>query len=429
MRLLTACAVAMCMALPSVASANPNVLLIIADDMGLDASLCYDVGDQQAPMPNLERMCADGMVFDNAYSAPVCSPTRATIMTGQYGFRTGVGAAIARDGGIGLSAEETSLFDVLNGTGYASAVIGKWHLAGSDATVDHPAELGVTDYFGVFSGATRDYFNWTAIENGEQVQVSGYATTVLTDRAIDWIVAQNTPWFLWLAYNAPHAPFHLPPTDLHSFGDLPTDEDAIAADRLPYYNAALEALDTEMGRLLSSMPADVRDNTVVIFIGDNGSPNQVARDVYGVRDAKGTIFEGGTHIPFIVHGPDVAAGRTDALVNTTDIFATVAGFADVDAPTADAFDLRPILSGGSGARDYAYVEHFSPAGPDRGDVFGWALRDDRYKLVAVDGQDPMLFDLTADPLEQTDLLAGGGSDSAREAAARLLAAYETIVAN
>ena len=104
------------MSAPVVGQTSLNVLLIIADDMGVDASACYDVGNTQAHMPNLEKLCASGLVFDNTYAAPVCSPTRATIMTGKYGFRTGVGSAIPRTGGIGLSNDEVTLFDRLNET-------------------------------------------------------------------------------------------------------------------------------------------------------------------------------------------------------------------------------------------------------------------------------------------------------------------------
>ncbi|MEM7445405.1 MAG: sulfatase-like hydrolase/transferase, partial [Pseudomonadota bacterium] len=359
MRYLAPLIVSLLFSVPAVAQQQPNILLIIADDMGLDASACYDVGDQQAPMPNLERLCEEGLVFENAYAAPVCSPTRATIMTGLYGFRTGVGSAISRDGGGGLSPDALSLFDIMADTDYASALIGKWHLAPSGDELNHPAALGVTDYYGVISGGLRDYERFEVIEDGAPVRVSTYATTLFTDRAIDWIADQDSPWFLWLAYNAPHSPFHLPPTDLHGYGDLPDDEASIAANRLDYYNAALEALDTEIGRLLDSMPLQVRDNTIVMFLGDNGSPGQVARHLYGQRGAKGGIFEGGTHVPLIIDGPGVATGRTDALVNTTDLFTTIASIAGARAETSDAFDIAPVLSGGETARTYVYVEHFS----------------------------------------------------------------------
>ncbi|MCY0095966.1 sulfatase-like hydrolase/transferase [Hoeflea ulvae] len=408
------------------ASKKPNILLIIADDMGLDASRCYQVGEDQAPMPVVEELCRQGMVFDAAYAAPTCSPTRATMITGRYGFRTGVGAAITPQGGTGLSPDETSLFDVLGGNGYASAVIGKWHLAGAADGLDHPARLGVTDYYGTYKGAVKDYFHWDGVENGAAIEVDGYTTTDFTDRAINWVAAQQSPWFLWLAYNAPHAPFHLPPAELHSAGTLADDADEIRRNPLPYYNAMLEAMDTEIGRLLASMPEDVRANTMVMFIGDNGTPGKVAGSFYGARGAKGSIFEGGTHVPLIIQGPGIAAGRSDALVNSTDLFATIAAKTGIHPQTPDAVDLAPVLGGAPGTRSHVYVEHFSDVPPTGPDVYGWAIRDTRYKLVAMDDAQQMLFDLDADPLEQSDLLSGEVSSEARQAAAQLQATFEKL---
>lgn len=391
-------------------AARPNILLVIADDMGLDASACYAVGNQQARMPNLEALCRTGMVFDNAYAAPTCSPTRATIMTGKYGFRTGIGGAITPGNPVGLAADEISLFDVLNRTGYASALIGKWHLAGPQDGLDHPSALGVDNYFGFFKGRIRDYYNWEAVENGRSRSISGYSTSVLTDRAIDWIAAQNSPWFLWLAHNAPHTPFHAPPANLHSYGDLPDNRRSIRQDRLTYYNAALQALDTELGRLLNSMTAETRANTVVIFIGDNGSPGQVARQLYGERGAKGGIFEGGTHVPLIAAGAGISRGRNSSLINSTDLFATIAGLAGADALPAgaaqDSISFEAALAGGAGTRQHAYVEHFTQATPRGRGSLGWAIRNRTHKLVSVQGEDLKLFDLTQDAREATDLLSG-----------------------
>ncbi|WP_299938388.1 sulfatase-like hydrolase/transferase [uncultured Pelagimonas sp.] len=402
--------------LPMLAQADqPNILLIIADDMGLDASACYAVGNQQAKMPNIQAMCDGGLVFDNAYSAPVCTPTRATIMTGQYSFRTGTGGAIPSDGNNGLSPDVTSLFDVLKGTEYSANLIGKWHLAGADAGMNHPAELGVSDYWGLYKGgANPSYWEWRGVDNGTPIDVTEYATTAFTDRAIDWIGAQDAdrPWFLWLAYNAPHTPFHLPPAHLHSAGDLPTDEDSIKADQLTYYNAMLEALDSEIGRLFSTLD----DDTIVMFIGDNGSPNQVTRGFYGDHGAKGSIYEGGTHVPFVVTGPGIDAGRTDAFVQTTDLFTTIAGITGADALATHGVDFAPVLAGGTTQRDHIYVEHFSEYEPKTSDVFGWALRMGDHKLVAVEGAEPVLYDLAADPMEAVDLLADGITDD--EAAIR-----------
>jgi arylsulfatase A-like enzyme len=408
------------------ATANPNILLIIADDMGLDASACYAVATQQAPMPNIEALCAQGMVFENAYAAPVCSPTRATMLTGKYGFRTGVQEAISRDVGAGLSPDTFTLFDALAGTEYASAVIGKWHLSGDFQNLDHPNSLGVPSFFGVMGGAVRSYEDIRVVQDGSLRQTDGYATTVFTDRAIDWVSAQQSPWFLWLAYNAPHTPFHLPPTDLHSFGDLPSDPQSINADRLSYYNAALEALDHEIGRLLASLSDAQRAETVVMFIGDNGSPGQVARGLYGTRGAKGSLFEGGTNVPMIVQGPGVSPGRTNTLVNSTDFFTSISSLAGADATAPDSFDFTDALHGGDSPRPYVFVEHASASAPRGSGSLGWAIRDARFKLVAVAGEPEMLFDLSVDPFETTDLLAGAANPEALAAQATLKAAYDAL---
>lgn len=401
--------------------AKPNILLVIADDAGVDVSRCYQLGEQQALMPTLEHLCETGVVFDNAYSAPVCSPTRATIMTGRYGFRTGIGAPIPKRGGTGLSSDETSLFDLLNTTDYASALIGKWHLASAVTDLGHPADLGVNEYFGMMSGGVPDYFDWQANDNGTTVEVSQYSTTALTDRSIDWINSQQSPWFLWLAYNAPHTPFHLPPKSLHSFDELSGSVADIKANPLPYFQAALESLDTEMGRLLSSLPEDVRENTMVVFIGDNGTPGQVARHLYGDKGAKGSIYEGGTRIPFVVSGPGVDAGRSDALVNTSDLYATIASLAGASSSAADSINMVPVLHGEPGGRRHAYVELFgnNRRGPDKA---GWAIRDKQFKLVTEKDQPAKLFDLSADPLETTDLLPNGNDAVQRKAAELLQAA-------
>ena len=415
-----------CSVVSHAATVKPNILLIIADDMGLDASHCYNVGKNQANMPNIEKMCATGMVFEKTYAAPVCTPTRSTIMSGMYGFRTGVGSAISRTNGNGLSGDTVSLFDRLDKTDYAKAIIGKWHLASSRTDINHPSELGVDDYYGLISGGVPDYYKWTSVRNGVASQENGYATTVFTDHAVDWIAKQQeNPWFLWLAYNAPHTPFHVPPKSLTT-ADLVDDAAEIRSNPLPYYNAALEALDTEIGRLLATMKPEVRDNTVIIFIGDNGTPGQVARDFYGRGRVKGSIFDGGTHVPMVVTGPGITKGRSNTLVNTTDLHATIAGLAGVTVNSPDTHNLIPVFAGQSGKRDFVYVEHFSDAEARRADVHGWAIRDDRYKLVAAKGEPQMLFDLDNDPQERTNLLVGDTSPEISAVIAKLTAAHVAL---
>ncbi|WP_136659395.1 sulfatase-like hydrolase/transferase [Nitratireductor sp. XY-223] len=420
----------------------PNILLIIADDMGLDASPCYDVGAWKPAMPNLERLCREGLVFDNFYAAPMCSPTRATIMTGRYGFRTGVGSAVGRRSDNALSPSETTLFQFLDAYAddpYAHGVVGKWHLSNdTNGGSDHPRRAGVGYYAGVIEGTLDDYYDWPRTENGSTEQVNSYVTTAMTDDAITWIAAQEgRPWFLWLAYVAPHLPLHVPPQELHTVAGLTGQEQDIQARALDYYFAALEAMDSEMGRLLDSLPNAVRDDTVVFFIGDNGTPNRTVQPPFERRRAKASLYEGGTHVPLIVAGKGVTrqGKREAALVNSTDLFATIAQLAGIDVPAApdspeDSISFAPLLTeSGAGGRRYVYTELFGemPGArrnkrPSRN---GWAIRDDRWKYLHLDEQGDAFYDLASDPFEQDNLLNGGLSGEEKAAYERLrTAGYE-----
>ncbi|WP_232457091.1 sulfatase-like hydrolase/transferase [Polaribacter sp. SA4-12] len=191
--------------------------------------------------------------------------------------------------------------------------------------------MGVDYYAGILNGGVPDYNNWTLYENGTSSLSTEYATTKLTDLAIDWTAQQTKPWFLWMAYNAPHTPFHLAPTDLHSQGSLPTDDASINANPLPYYLSALEALDTEMGRFLSSLSAEERANTIIIFIGDNGTPNKVAQFPYEKTKAKGSLYQGGINVSMVVSGVGVdrIGIRETALISSTDLYTTIGNIASV----------------------------------------------------------------------------------------------------
>ncbi|WP_298535403.1 sulfatase-like hydrolase/transferase [uncultured Algibacter sp.] len=235
----------------SSAPTTPNILLIIADDMGLDACPGYDIGNVKPHMPNLQSLINSGVRFTNLWSNPTCTPTRAGIITGRYGFRTNV---LAVDDP--LSTSETSIqkyLDLNTNNTYAHAVIGKWHLSKDD---NHPNDMGVDYFAGFTGGGVPSYTNWTLNVNGVMNRSTEYTTTRFTDLAIEWKDNQTQPWLLWLAYNAPHTPFHLPPEDLHYQGALSSDQSSIDINPLSYYLAALEALDTEMGRLINSLSND-----------------------------------------------------------------------------------------------------------------------------------------------------------------------------
>jgi arylsulfatase A-like enzyme len=386
----------------------PNILLVIADDMGVDASPCYPVGDLKPNMPVLEGLCRSGLVFENVWSNPECSPTRATILTGRHGTRTGVTAWVTA-GNPGIRLDELSLHQLLDqrlNSSYAHAVIGKWHLSDrNNGGPNNPKLMGVGHYAGLIKNGHDDYWRWPRTEDGKTQLVEGYATTVFTDEAIDWIGQQDKPWFLWLAYTAPHPPFHLPPAALHSRHDLANTKADIRADPLAYYLAMLEALDTELGRLLSSLPPDQRENTTIIFVGDNGTPAKVVQLPYEISQAKSTIFEGGIHVPMIVSGAGVTrrGQRETAMINTTDLFATIADLAGTGlTQTGDSISFRHFLGDRSGPRrSFLYAEYYNHLSNWRN---AWAIRDSRYKLIQFELGQQKLFDLIDDPFEKRNLL-------------------------
>lgn len=383
-------------------STKPNILLIIADDMGIDASPGYGIGSVKPNMPILQSMISNGVLYENVWSNPTCSPTRASIITGKYGFRTNV-----KKVGDQLSLGETSLQQyITNNTNsaYQQAVIGKWHLSTSET---HANDMGIEYFAGFIRGGVPSYTDWDLSINGNITSSSEYTTTKFTDLAIDWVADQTKPWFLWLAYNAPHTPFHLPPTNLHSQGNLPTDQASIDSNTLPYYMAMLEAMDTEVGRLLSSMSETERENTIIIFIGDNGTPSQVVQE-YGRQRAKSTIYEGGIHVPMVVSGKGVTRKNSleSSLINASDIFATIVDIAETGTTEInDSKSFKSTFTTNSFlGREYIYSEiELDSGGTDR------TIRNSTHHLLLFADGTKEMYQLLNDPLEATNLLDANGS--------------------
>lgn len=378
-------------------SASPNILLILADDMGLDASPGYSIGSIKPNMPTLQNMINSGITFNNVWAFPTCTPTRASILTGKYGFRTNVLKVDDE-----LPTSETSIqkyLDENTNDTYSHAVIGKWHLS---RDMNHPTEMGIDYYAGLLSGGVQDYSNWSLVEDGNTSTPTEYTTTKFTDLAIDWVDDQTKPWFLWLAYNAPHTPFHLPPTNLHSQGNLPDDQASIDANPIPYYMAALEAMDSEMGRLINSMTQEEKDNTLIIFIGDNGTPNQV-RQEYPNRRVKGTVYQGGVNVPMVVSGTTVSRMNQseDALIGTTDLFATIADIAG--ASISEINDSKSFKgsfdTSDTSIREFIYTEIGNDS--SESDV---TIRNLTHKYILFSDGSEALYDLSVDPLENTNFL-------------------------
>jgi len=401
--------------------AQRNVILLIADDLGTDYLGFYEDHQDTAPVPNIRKLLSRGVRFTNAWSNPVCSATRAGVLTGRYSFRTGVGGIVGGMGGSSpLDINELTiprLLKVYQPGGIATANIGKWHLHSPMpvSNLNNPNIMGYDHFAGNFIGAITSYTNWTKVTNGVSSNVTNYATTETVNDAIAWIKAQNNPpFFLWMAFNAPHSPYHLPPTGLHSYTNLSGTQQDIMMNPKSYFKASLEALDHEIGRLFDSLEVHNQlDNTDIIFIGDNGNTMQTAQ-IPNTDRAKGTIYQYGVHVPFLISGPSVVnPGRvSDALVNTTDIFATVLellGYTDwqTQIPAnkpVDSKSILPILnSQANSVRPWAFTEIFKTT-PDSDD--GKTMRNKDFKLLRFDDGQEEFYHLSADPDESSNLLSG-----------------------
>lgn len=401
--------------------AQRNVVLIIADDLGKDYCDIYpDHGSNTVHLTNVRRLLNRGVVFNNAWSNPLCSPTRAGILTGRYSFRTGVGDVV--DGANPkLNINENIIPKVLNlyaPNGISKVCIGKWHVTTGNAIgYSYPNTMGFDHYEGNLLGALGQpgqlaigYNNWTKITNGVSSTSTNYATTENVNNAISYINSQSSikPFYLQLAFNAPHTPYHLPPTNLIAATTLTGTQADINANPVPYFQAMVEAMDTEIGRFFDYLISSGKwDNTDIIFIGDNGDENSVAQS----SPSKGSIYQGGISVPLIISGPDVVNPNrsSDALVNTTDLFSTILElFGDTNwqsqIPTTivDSKSLMPILTNqATTVRPWSFSEVFrtTPLASD-----GKTIRNQDYKLLKFANGTQKFYNLTLNPTETNDLL-------------------------
>jgi arylsulfatase A-like enzyme len=390
------------------AATKQNILLIIADDYGVDSSLLYNSTNASttlAPTPNIASLTTNGVVFSRAYANPVCSPTRACILTGQYGFRTGIGDIV--DNGSPLAASAFTLPKAFTNaaTGYALAQFGKWHLAFGQNT---PRTVGGwTNFSGFIAGAVANYTNWTKVVNNvSTASYTNYTTTDLVNDATNWISARGTnAWFVWAAFNAPHTPLHTPPQNLCPSYPLNT-----LTNNRRQFEAMTEALDTEIGRLLTVVN---RTNTHIIFLGDNGTLGSVIAPPYSSARAKDTLYEGGTHVPLIISSPLVTSpNRTNATpVNMVDIFATILEMAGTSVsaavPSANKIDGQSLVSALTATNTltrFAYSELFGTNAQTVANG-GRALQNTQFKLISFTDGHKEFYDLANDPLELTNLVS------------------------
>ncbi len=370
---------------------RPNVLVMVIDDLGVDVPASYGLGANPPKTPNMDALAQGGLLFRNAWATPICPPTRATLQTGRLPFRSGVGSAIftLERNLTDLHLEEQFTIPKMLAAGtnglYRTAAIGKWHLsyrynADGSEDVNHTLTPNLAGY-DHFSGAMFNipaYGNWPKVVNGVKSTSTKYALTDKVDESLAWLAngpSSGKPWLLYLAFHMVHVPIHAPPAHLHSvdLSSAPNPEDNL---RL-YFDAMLEAMDTEMGRLLGGIDAlGQLENTTVILLGDNGTFGPVKSP--GVnKGEKGDLFEGGVNVPFIVSGPLVASpgSESDAFVSTVDVYATVAEIAGVDLPAVlppgykiDSISLVPYMMNSAlpSLRSVNVTELYAPNGIGEG---------------------------------------------------------------
>jgi len=414
------------------AQKHPNVILIITDDQGYgDFGF---TGNPHVKTPCLDKLAGESIRFNNFYVSPVSAPTRSSLMTGRYSLRTGVRDTY--NGGAMMASSEVTIAEVLKGAGYATGQFGKWHLGdnypsrpidqGFDESLMHlGGGMGQPGDITTYLRGDSSYFNPLLWHNGLQESYSGYCSDIFTDQAIRFIEKNRTgPFFCYLAFNAPHTPLQVPEKYYNMYRDIDPSL-GFDSDKRPF--PEMSEKDKEDARKVYAMVSNIddntckvlkkldelgiSDNTVVIFMTDNGP--QQRRYIAGMRGLKGSVYRGGVRVPLLIRYQGTGKGikEIEATVAHIDILPTIASICNASLPgdrKIDGIDLMPLLTGSK--------KEF----PDRSLFFYWtrhspelynniALYNGRYKLVGnTDYNAPVskfeLFDIQNDPYEQKNLV-------------------------
>lgn len=416
-RSLFACALATLLAPGAIHSAPPpHIVHIVADDLGwrdVGFNGCEDIRT-----PNLDRLAAGGAKFTQFYVQPMCTPTRAALMTGRYPFRYGLQTAVIPSvSDYGLDTTEWLLPQCLKQAGYRTAIIGKWHLGHADRKwwprqrgfdYQYGAMIGELDYFTHEEHGVLDWYR-----DNEPVREVGYTTQLLGDDAVRLIEQHDpaTPLYLYLAFNAPHTPYQAPPEYVDRYQN-------IADPTRRVYAGMVACLDDQIGRVVGALDrTGLRTNTVILFHSDNGGTKNamfagVMADMSKVkipcdngpyRDGKGSLFEGGTRVCALANWPGhIRAGVVDGMIHAVDIYPTLAALAGASTAASkplDGYNLWTTIATGAPSPRREFVYNLEP--------FRAAMRQDQWKLIwrttlpsSVD-----VYDLAADPSETTNLAA------------------------
>ncbi len=379
---------------------RPNIVLVITDDQGFGDLSCH--GNTGIKTPHIDSLARDGGEFTEFIVCPVCAPTRSSLLTGRYNYRTG-----AIDTYIGramMHPDEITLAEVLRDAGYATGLFGKWHLG--DNYPLRPQDQGFQEVLMHRGGGMAQpadppntgYVDPVLQHNGRQVQRKGYCSDVFTDAAIEFIQANSSQaFFAYVAFNAPHTPLQVPDEWVQPF------RLAGLNDTTAKIHAMVENIDRNVGRLLATLRTLGLDrDTIFIFMTDNGP--QQKRYNAGLRGLKGSVYDGGIRVPFFIRYPGhLTPGHKIGTVSAhIDIMPTLLGMCGVDVPLAAKFDGRSLVP---------LLKETTAAWPDRNIVIQWhrgdvpqpynncCVRNQTWKLV--NGKE--LYDLKADPAESRDV--------------------------
>ncbi len=394
------------------APAKPNLLILLADDLGY-ADVGFN-GGKVVPTPNLDRLAATGVMLTDFRSCPMCSPTRAGLMTGRWPSRFGLMRAVLPPWSkYGLPAEEHTLPELLAGAGYGSrGIIGKWHLG--HAKREHlPLAHGFTYFYGHYNGAF-DYFthqrdgenDWH--RNDTTVKEEGYATDLLAADAARFIreAPAGQPWLLYVPFNAPHSPFQAKEEDLKKYPQLQGDKRA--------YAAMIDSMDQGIGRILAAVEARPdAANTLVLFSSDNGGIPSAGSSNAPYRGAKLTVYEGGTRVCAAIRWPagGLSGGkRFDGRIGYIDVLPTLLAAAGAPAPAnVDGVNFLPALRGAAALPERPWFSYMHQNQDAHASVHlgPWKLvaHGDFFSEAPTEKPKLELYDLSSDPTEKTDLAA------------------------
>ncbi|MCC6698471.1 MAG: sulfatase-like hydrolase/transferase [Candidatus Hydrogenedentes bacterium] len=383
-------------------ASRPNIVILVADDYGWG-----DVGYHGSTIrtPNIDRLAGEGAALERFYVFPVCSPTRAGLLTGRNPLRHGITGTF-KPADAGLSLDEHLLPETFRAAGYQTWMCGKWHLGGFTDPAYLPMNRGFDHFYGHLGGAI-DYFQHVNRElnqvdwqrNGVTVQEEGYSTDLLTQEAIGLIEKRDParPFLLYLPFNAAHGPHSAPGSWLAQYA-------GVGDRKARTHSAVVSAMDAAIGRLFEALDKQgIANNTLTVFFGDNGSQSSAgAGSNRPLRGEKGTVWDGGIRVPAWIHWPGVisSGARNETFLSVMDVFPTLAGVTGVPTGNKLPFDGRDR---------WEAIRAIAPSLPDRiviGQGKDLAVLDGEWKYVELPEEgEKHLFRIGQDPSEEHDCAA------------------------